>query len=141
MDSSSVDTRDVRDKVIKSFEEYLDNQDDLCVDNVNVLEVLPELLSLQNDKGVIYGRSWCKHGDLSAYFNLERKWDRIYNIMDKAMKNGIDTLFSDDSSTPTETFVDTIADLALYSLMWVGYIKETHPEEFEKFLRANDLVK
>lgn len=128
-------------EILAGFEDYLNSQEDFCVDNLNIMEILPKLLKLQNQKGLIYGRSWCKHSDMSAFFNLERKWDRIYNIMVTAMKDGMDTLHGEQSSTstPTETFVDTITDLALYSLMWVGYIRECNPDEFEKFVAANQL--
>ena len=55
------------------------------------------------------------------------------------MKEGLDSLLSDSSSTPTETFMDTIVDLGMYSLMWAGYIRENYPDEFEKFVRSNKL--
>ena len=130
------------EQILKDFEKYLQSQDTLCEDNINILTIMPALLQLQNTKGNIYGRSWCKHEDMSAFFNLERKFDRISNIMEKAMKNGTEeTLFGKDSpaSTPTETFVDTVVDLGLYSLMWVGLIMERHPEQYQKFLEANKL--
>ena len=128
--------------VLKSkMMEYFSTQKELCIDNQQILDILPDLLKLQNHKGLIYGRSWCKHEDLSAYFNLERKFDRISNIMGKAMKQGLDSIYSEQSSTPTETFVDTIVDLGLYALMWVGMIKELHPEEYQKFIKNNQLDK
>lgn len=126
-------------EILSRFEDYLASQDELSQDNLNVLAILPELLRLQNEKSLIYGRSWCKHGELSAFFNLERKWDRIQNIMEHAMVEGTDYVHSDKASTPTETFTDTIADLANYSLMWVGYIKEKYPEEWQSFVEANKL--
>ena len=110
-------------------------------DNMNILEILPYLLELQNTKESQYGRSWCTHEDMSAFFNLERKWDRIFNIMTKAMTNGVNGILKNDfeSGTPTETFIDTIVDLGLYSLMWVGLIRELRPEQFENFLKNNGL--
>ena len=128
-----------KEELIEGFKQYLDKQPEICKDNENVLRIMPALLQLQNDKGRVYGRSWCKHSDLSAFFNLERKWDRIYTIMERAMKEGTDVLWGDASSTPTETFLDTIVDLGLYSIMWAGYIMENHPEQFQKFLDANKL--
>lgn len=129
----------LKSKLLKGFSDYLESQSDLCVDNVNLMDIFPKLLKLQNEKGRVYGRSYAKHGDLSIFFNLERKWDRIQNIMERAMKDGVNSLFSESSSTPTETFLDTIVDLGMYSLMWAGYIRETHPEEFEKFVSSNKL--
>ena len=122
------------------YQELLEKYDSLCVDSQNVLGVVPNLVKLQDDKGKVYGRSWCKHGEISAFFNLERKWDRISNIMEKAMKDGVDnTIYGKDGETATETFLDTVVDLSVYSLMLVGYIKENHPEEWERFLENNNL--
>jgi hypothetical protein len=128
------------EKFVKAFTDYVNSQESFCVDNANVMEIMPYLYKLQNEKGKAYGRSWCKHSDMSAFFNLERKWDRIQNIMERAMTEGVDNVIhSDKSATSTETFVDTVVDLALYALMWAGYIRETHPEEWEKFVKANEL--
>lgn len=133
------DLKDLKSNLLKGFNEYLVSQQELCVDNVNLMEIFPKLLKLQNEKGRVYGRSYAKHGDLSIFFNLERKWDRISTIMERVMKEGLDSLHSDSSSTPTETFMDTIVDLGMYSLMWAGYIRENYPDEFEKFVRSNKL--
>lgn len=130
---------DDRTQFFNGFADYLSKQTTLCKDNQNLLEILPQLLKLQNDKGNIYGRSYAKHGELSIFFNMERKWDRIANIMERVMKEGLDTLHSESSSTPTETFLDTVVDLGLYSLMWAGYIKENYPAEYEKFVENNKL--
>lgn len=134
-----IDQAAQKENLLKGFQDYLNSQVELCKDNVNLLEIFPHLLKLQNEKGRVYGRSYAKHGDLSIFFNLERKWDRIYNIMERVMKEGMESLYSESSSTPTETFLDTVVDLGMYSLMWAGYIKETHPEMFEKFMRSNQL--
>ena len=128
----------IKEQLKKSIVEYIDNAD-MCVDNVNILQMLPFLLKLQNDKARLYGRSWCKHGDMSAFFNIERKWDRISNIMENAMENGLETLHSKESATATETFLDTVVDLGLYGLMWSGFIAEKHPEEFDAFMESNHL--
>lgn len=127
-------------QLVQGFQDYVDKQSPLCPDNVNLMEIFPQLLKLQNDKGRVYGRSYAKHGDVSIFLNVERKFDRISNIMDRAMREGTDTLHSEASSTATETFLDTVVDLGLYSLMWVGYIKDEYPEEYQKFLVANNLL-
>lgn len=131
-----IDTR----TLVQGFQDYVDKQSQLCPDNVNLMEIFPQLLKLQNDKGRVYGRSYAKHGDVSIFLNVERKFDRISNIMDRAMREGLNTLHSEASSTATETFLDTVVDLGLYSLMWVGYIKDEYPEEYQKFLVANNLL-
>lgn len=127
------------DNLLTCWKEYFSCQTSLNHYNKNMLSILPDILKLQNEKERVYGRSWCKHGDLSAFFNLERKWDRIQNIMERVMKEGVDTLFSSDSGTPTETILDTIIDLGCYSIMWAAYIKERHPELFEQFKKQNGL--
>lgn len=129
-------------ELLVAFASYLNSQEEISDDNLNIIEILPSLLQLQNSKSLMYGRSYCKHGHLSVFFNLERKWDRIQNIMERVMKEGEDSLFEKDkSSTATETFMDTVIDLGLYSLMWAGYIKERHPEVYQKFLEINKLDK
>ena len=60
--------------------------------------------------------------------------------MDKAIKSGdINSLFTDKLNTPTETFFDTVIDLASYSLLWAGYIAETHPEVIKNFMLENKI--
>lgn len=129
-----------KEVLVQGFQDYVDRQSQLCRDNVNLMEIFPQLLKLQNDKGRVYGRSYAKHGDVSIFLNVERKFDRISNIMDRAMREGLNTLHSEASSTATETFLDTVVDLGLYSLMWVGYIKDEFPEEYQRFLTANNLL-
>ncbi len=129
-----------KQELVQGFQAYVDGQPQLCPDNVNLMKIFPQLLKLQNDKGRVYGRSYAKHGDVSIFLNVERKFDRISNIMDRAMREGLNTLHSEASSTATETFLDTVVDLGLYSLMWVGYIKDEYPEEYQKFLAANNLL-
>lgn len=129
-----------KEVLVQGFQDYVDRQSHLCPDNVNLMEIFPQLLKLQNDKGRVYGRSYAKHGDVSIFLNVERKFDRISNIMDRAMREGLNTLHSEVSSTATETFLDTVVDLGLYSLMWVGYIKDEFPEEYQRFLTANNLL-
>lgn len=129
-----------KEALVQGFQDYVDRQSQLCRDNVNLMEIFPQLLKLQNDKGRVYGRSYAKHGDVSIFLNIERKFDRISNIMDRVMQEGLNTLHSEASSTATETFLDTVVDLGLYSLMWVGYIKDEHPEEYQRFLTANNLL-
>ena len=124
---------------LEKFQKFLENNQVITYDTQNMLEVIPYILQLQAQKSTVYGRSYCRHGDLSIFFNLERKWDRISNIMNKAIKDGSSMLFTDKSGTATETFMDTIVDLTSYGLLWVGYIKEKHPEVFQKFLDDNKL--
>lgn len=128
-----------KEELLEGFRQYLDSQDSLCEDNIAMMKLMPKLLQLQNDKGRVYGRSYAKHGDISIFLNVERKFDRISTIMDRAMKEGVDTLYEGQSATPTETFMDTVVDLGLYGLMWAGYIADKHPEVYNQFLTLNKL--
>ena len=136
--ATSFKVEDDFDGALQDFQKFMERHPQPSVDTQNMLELLPHLLELQAQKAEVYGRSYCRHGDLSIFFNVERKWDRISNIMEKAMKNGTGTLH--DEGTPTETFVDTVVDLASYGLLWIGYIMESHPEAYQKFLEVNGLV-
>lgn len=111
-------------------------QADIQVDNGNLLAVAAIAFQLQNAKELSYGRSWCKHGDLSAFFNLERKWDRIYNIMNGVISDGIENSPHFKDTGDAESLTDTIFDLGIYALMWVGFIMEQHPEAGNAFRRG-----
>lgn len=126
-------------ELLEGFKEYLDSQPELCEDNIAIMEMMPKLLKLQNDKGRVYGRSYLKYGEISTFMNVGRKFDRIENIMKKAMETGTDSLHGEASRTATETLLDTIVDMGLYSIMWAGYIKEMYPEEYNRFLSINGL--
>ena len=124
----SNDYVDVNEKI-----KNLLSRNDLCVDSQNVLEIMPDLIKLQNDKANLYGRSWCKHGEISAFFNIERKWDRFQNIMEKCLDNGVNNTIY-DSEENTDVFIDTVLDLTAYTSMLLGYIKENHPDEYKRFM-------
>lgn len=128
------------DTFISRLENTLSGEEELFEDNLAVQKIIPEILLLQNRKERFYGESWRKYGDVSAFFNTARKWDRIETIMTDAMKTGTDTLFDGSSDLSTETVLDTIIDLSLYGLMWASYIASRYPELWERFLKTNDLV-
>lgn len=121
------------------FLEFIGGEEKFCHDNKNLLGLLPYILKLQNRKEGKYGRSWCKHGEIGAFENVTRKYDRIENIMLEVMQQGLDLLDTEDLEDPTETFLDTIIDLGVYSLMWAGLIREKRPNKFEKFVVSNKL--
>lgn len=136
---SKKNQEEIKQELLDNFKSYLDSQEELSEDNINMMKFLPALLELQNTKSLIYGRSYCRYGDFSIFMNTQRKWDRIENIMQRAMKEGTETLYSKESSTPTETFVDTVVDLASYGCLWASYIMDEHPEQYNEFLKANEL--
>ena len=131
---------EIKDSIIKEYEDYVKSQDKLYPDGVNVHQIITPILRLQHDKEAVYGQSWRKYGNMSAFLNTARKWDRIDNIMRNAMENGMNFLFSDEAGTAQETFLDTVVDLANYSLLWVGYIASEHPDMWNRFLESNRLI-
>ncbi len=50
-------TQETKDELLEGFKKYLDSQEELCEDNIAMMKFLPKLLELQNQKGLIYGRS------------------------------------------------------------------------------------
>ena len=62
-----IDQAAQKENLLKGFQDYLNSQVELCKDNVNLLEIFPHLLKLQNEKGRVYGRSYAKHGDLRSF--------------------------------------------------------------------------
>lgn len=141
MDDAVKSNDNLRDSLIQEYKRYTEQQDALYPDGTNAQKVIASILKLQHDKEAVYGQSWRKYGHMSAFLNTARKWDRIDVIMRKAMQDGLDVLFSDEGGTAQETFLDTVVDLASYSLLWVGYLADEHPEMWERFLEANKLNK
>ena len=109
------------------------------IDTSNIIKILPAILELQAQKSSVYGRSYCRHGQISIFFNAERKWDRISHMIDEVIRGGKLSNMENLQGTPTETFFDTVVDLASYSLLWVGYIMENCPVVWENFLKTNKL--
>lgn len=68
-----------------------------------------------------YKRSWCKRGLTGMFFTVVRKWDRLEELF----KDGADPLKS-----PGEALEETVIDLAVYFVKWVGWLKEKHPERY-----------
>lgn len=131
---------DALDNILMKYKKTMSSESELFEDNLAVQSILPELVLLQNRKEKFYGQSWRKYGDIGAFMNIARKWDRIDTIMKGAMKNGTESLFDGSSDLSTETILDTIIDLSLYGLMWASYIKTRYPEMWERFLKMNDLI-
>jgi hypothetical protein len=127
------------DIFLKKLDETLGSEEKLYPDQIALQKILPSILLLQNHKEKFYGESWRKYGDVSAFFNTARKWDRIETIMSAAMKEGTDKLFDGSSDLSTETILDTVIDLGLYSLMWASYIADRYPQLWDKFIQLNEL--
>lgn len=128
------------DNILVNYKEVLSGEKVLHEDNLKIQGIIPYLVKLQNHKEEFYGCSWRKYGDISAFLNLARKFDRIDTIMRDAMEHGTEKLFDKDNQLSTETIFDTIADLSLYGLMWAADVAERHPELWQRYLATNELV-
>lgn len=88
-------------------------------DNALLHAAVAPLLKLQYHKEGAYGDSWAKRGELEVFFNISRKFDRLENIMLNGALDEVD-----------ESYVDTVADLANYGLLWLTFIAREKPELF-----------
>lgn len=82
---------------------------------------------LQKAKNVHYKNSWSKRGIFSCFFNMERKWERF-----------VESVFGGTTvmDTASEAFMDTILDLAVYSMKLVGWVAARRPDLYRKMLRS-----
>jgi hypothetical protein len=75
-------------------------------------------------KGRSYGDSWCKHGEaVSIFGNVSRKYDRL----EKIIVHG--------ASEIGEVKSTTIADLLVYSSLWLTWLAENDPVNMLKFIK------
>ncbi len=88
------------------------------------------LLSVLHDKKtIIYKDSWKKHCEVVSIFaNISRKYDRIESIIEGGAIATLD-----------ETLIDTIGDLAVYSIKYLTYLAEFYTKEFQEFLKICDI--
>ena len=107
-----------------SLEEVNETQkDNTLLESDQLVRAANIVLLLSSFKGLHYGRSWCKRGMYGIFFTIARKWDRLEGIF----TSGVDPWKAGGS----EGVEETILDLAVYSLKWLGYLKESNPERFE----------
>lgn len=87
---------------------------------VDVIEVLDVLERLHAHKSLAYGASWRKHGELLSIFaNISRKVDRL------------EVVLAAGSDTPDESKLDTVADLAVYCMLYSSWLLRFHESERE----------
>ena len=80
---------------------------------------------LQRAKNVSYHNSYSKRGLLSAFFNIERKFERFDA-----------QLFGGTQDAHSEGFIDTLGDLAIYCVKTFAWYALREPELFRKWLEA-----
>lgn len=91
---------------------------------------LATLLSgLQQAKGIAYGNSWEKRGEMGILHQIFRKMDRIENLVYTHEKTGL-------WASGGESLPETVADLAVYALLWMSRFYETDPDNFQNWLHS-----
>lgn len=73
-----------------------------------------------------YRMSFAKRGEAGVWMNLARKYDRIDNLA-RDIFNGVGV-------NPGVGLIDTLVDLALYSLKWLAIVKQLRPEDLEMWI-------
>lgn len=102
----------------------------------NLEEVSRDVSQLVRSKSEGYGYSWRKRGDVTAFNNLARKFDRIENLMMSVSGDASPGLIAARDGEP---FIDTLVDMAAYSLMWLSKLSLEHPERYEEWKRKNNI--
>ena len=91
--------------------------------------------SLMRRKGISYGDSWKKRGQVGVFMNIARKFDRIENILEASAK-GFD-VDPDKIAVSEESLLDTVLDLFVYSGLYMTLLKEKHPELWEELVKES----
>jgi hypothetical protein len=124
---------------VRMMQVYSSSAASIVYDNVNKLaerdhrvevdhySVAVMIFVLRAAKNVHYDNSYSKRGLFSIFFNMERKWERLAA-----------QLFNDHGDAASETFVDTIVDLAAYAIGMVGWLCARQPAAYIKLLQAID---
>jgi hypothetical protein len=98
----------------------------IILDEANWFVVAAKLALVQSlTKAPGYKNSWCKRGDHGIFFTIARKWDRLESIF---------TSGKDIWKGFGEAVEETVLDLAVYSMKWLGYILAKHPDRYDKLV-------
>jgi O-methyltransferase len=80
---------------------------------------LPYLIELHRGKDAAYGDAWCRRGEAAGIFpNIARKYDRWARI--QSMRNA--------DPGAVEPLDDTLADLAIYAVKYVLWLRERNAD-------------
>jgi O-methyltransferase len=80
---------------------------------------LDYLIALHRDKDAAYGDAWCRRGEAAGIFpNIARKYDRWARIRSQTTPE----------PAAVEPLDDTLADLCIYAVKYLVWLRERHPE-------------
>jgi len=88
------------------------------------------LARIEAVKGTHYAASWEKRGEVGILANVQRKFDRLDNLLPH---EGV--------SEGDESITETLGDLAVYSIKWLTRRAMTHPLEFEAWIKRIQTLK
>lgn len=117
-------------------------------DNDTLPEIVTLLMAIQYDKEGHYGSSWKGKGEYRGIMsNIDRKYDRLDNITNAEIQGTMNSLAIQEnmlkdnyelySEQIGESKVDAIADLANYSIMYLGWVKQNFPLVFQVWVDKN----
>lgn len=98
----------------------------------DVEELMEALKKFHEAREQTYQLSFAKRGETGVWLNLVRKTDRLDPLAARVMTSvvtGEEVLENDGV-----TLVDTLVDMAMYSLKWLAIIKVIRPDHFHEWL-------
>ncbi len=102
---------------------------------IDFVQLTRALNYLQQVKGQTYGNSWERRGEMGVLHNIFRKIDRIENIVTAHLLTG-------KFPTGDESLPETVADLAVYALLWMTRLSEVDEVGFKEWaLKQSVLIK
>lgn len=114
-------------------------------DNSKLPEILEMLLAIQYVKEKDYGSSWKSRGEYRGIIpNIDRKYDRIDKMTQDEISGKAKTLDEIEKMLENgeevdvgESKIDAVADLAVYNLLYLTFMKERYPKLFQIWVDRN----
>ena len=116
-------------------------------DNDTLPPILTLMMAVQYDKEKGYGSSWKMRGEYRSIIpNIDRKFDRLSKITDDEMDGKVKSLAEleqglvDGTLKPEdvgESKIDSILDLATYSVLYGGLVRQQYPNVFKVWVDKN----
>lgn len=113
-------------------------------DNDKLPEIVTYLLSIQYDKEGGYGSSWKGRGEYRGIMsNIDRKFDRLDKIVNDEIAGtrpklpDSPVLTTEEQEQVGESKIDAVADLAVYCLLYLTWLREHKPGAFKLWVDKN----